>query len=123
MLQFVWVERLLAQGAPVAPPNPLGTTLPFFAMLFGIWYLLLIRPQRQKQKEHARMLKALKKHDDVVTSGGIHGTIMRLTDAEVILRVDEHAKLVVDRSAVQSVARKSLRVANEDPAPPEEHAS
>lgn len=75
--------------------------LPFLAIIV-IMYFLMIRPQMKKQKERQKMIDALQKGDNVVTTGGIHGKVMGFTDNDktVILRVDEKVKLNVDRSAV-----------------------
>jgi len=86
-----------AQGG--AAPNPITAFMPLILM-FGIFYFLLIRPQQKKQKEHAQMLSELKKNDDVVTSGGIHGTIVNVKDKTFMVRVDDNTKLEISKSAV-----------------------
>jgi preprotein translocase subunit YajC len=64
-------------------------------LIFVIFYFLLIRPQQKKQKEHQRLLGALKKGDHVVTSSGMFGTIHAVNDEKniVVLRVGEDVKL------------------------------
>jgi preprotein translocase subunit YajC len=81
--------------------NPLISFLPFI-LIIVIMYFLMIRPQAKKQKEKQKMLGALKKGDNVVTNGGIHGKVMGFTDEDktVILKVDDNVKLNVDRSAI-----------------------
>ena len=75
--------------------------LPFLAIIV-IMYFLMIRPQVKKQKERQKMIDALQKGDNVVTTGGIHGKVMGFTDNDktVILKVDDNVKINVDRSAV-----------------------
>ena len=75
--------------------------LPFLAIIV-IMYFLMIRPQVKKQKERQKMIDAIQKGDNVVTSGGIHGKVMGFTDNDktVILKVDDNVKLNVDRSAI-----------------------
>lgn len=68
--------------------------------VFIIFYLLIFRPQRQKEKEHLKMLGGLNKNDEVVTSGGIHGTIVNFKEKTLILRIDENVKIEVEKSAV-----------------------
>lgn len=65
--------------------------LGFFALLFVIMYLVLIRPQRKKQKEHELLLKSLKKGDKVVTSSGMFGVIFAIDEDKniVVLKVGE----------------------------------
>ncbi len=65
--------------------------LGFFALIFVVMYLLLIRPQRKKQKEHANLLKDLKKGDKIVTTGGMFGIIFAIDDERnlVVLKMGE----------------------------------
>ena len=65
-------------------------------------YFLMIRPQAKKQKEKQRMVEALKKGDNIVTNGGIHGKVMGFTDDNktVIVKVDDNVKLNIDKSAI-----------------------
>jgi len=67
----------------------------FFALLFLVMYLLLIRPQRKKQKEHDALIASLKKGDKVVTSGGMFGTIFAIDEERnrVVLKIGENVKL------------------------------
>ncbi|HID55651.1 TPA: preprotein translocase subunit YajC, partial [Candidatus Poribacteria bacterium] len=64
-------------------------------LIFLIFYLLIIRPQRIKEKKHQNMLRNLSKGDQVVTVGGLHGTIVGLSDEIVVLRVAENVKVEV----------------------------
>ncbi len=68
--------------------------------MFVVFYFLIIRPQQKKQKQHREMIKNLKKNDEVVTSGGVHGTIVNVKEKTFVLRVDENAKIEIDKSAV-----------------------
>jgi preprotein translocase subunit YajC len=79
------------------------TTLIPFALIIGIFYFLIIRPQNKKQKETQRMLEALKKGDKVVTIGGIHGVIQSVKEGSVIVRVDENTKMEFSRNAISNV--------------------
>lgn len=65
--------------------------LGFFGLIFLIMYLLLIRPQRKKQKEHEQLLNSLKKGDKVVTSSGMFGVVFAIDDKRniVILKTGE----------------------------------
>jgi preprotein translocase subunit YajC len=75
-------------------------------LIFGVFYFLLIRPQQQKQKEHTRMVSELKKNDEVITAGGIHGVVMNVKDASVVLKVDENVKIEVEKTHISQVAKK-----------------
>ncbi|CAM3776651.1 MULTISPECIES: preprotein translocase subunit YajC [Paenibacillus] len=77
----------------------LGLILPF-VLMFVIFYFLLIRPQQKKQKQRTAMLSALQKGDKVVTIGGLHGTIVEITDDIVVLKVNDVTKLTFDRNSI-----------------------
>ena len=85
-------------------PNPLAMLFPF-VMMFGIFYLLVFRPQAKVRKDHERMLKGIKKHDEVVTTGGIFGTVVNVKPETVTVRVDENVRLEVEKSAIARLAR------------------
>lgn len=74
-------------------------------LIFVIFYFLLIRPQKEKEKQHQKMLSNLSKNDDVVTTGGIHGTIVNVKDKSVVLRVDENVKIEVEKNCVAYVVK------------------
>ncbi|UNK19870.1 preprotein translocase subunit YajC [Paenibacillus sp. N3/727] len=86
-------------AAPTQGGGIVGLILPF-VLMFVIFYFLLIRPQQKKQKTRNAMLGALKKGDKVVTIGGLHGTIMEITDDVVVLKVNDVTKLTFDRSSI-----------------------
>ena len=66
-------------------------------------YFLLIRPQQKQKREREAMLAAVKKGDRVVTSSGLHGTVLNLNEHTVTLRVADQVKLEFDRSALGRV--------------------
>jgi preprotein translocase subunit YajC len=75
-------------------------------IIFAIFYFLLIRPQKAKEKAHQKMLHNLAKNDEVVTTGGIHGTVVNVKDKTVTLRVDENVKLEVEKSCISYFKNK-----------------
>jgi len=77
--------------------------LVFFVLIF---YFLLIRPQQKKQKEYKKMRESVKKNDEVVTSGGIHGTVIGIKDKTFILRVDNDVKIEVDKVSLGYIKKK-----------------
>ncbi len=77
-------------------------------MIFAIFYFLLIRPQKSKEKEHQKMLNSLAKNDEVVTTGGIHGTIVNVKDKTLVLRIDENVKMEIEKSSVGYVLSKGM---------------
>lgn len=83
-----------------AAANPILTLIIPFVIMFVVFYFLLIRPQKKKQQSRNNMLKALKKGDKIVTIGGLHGTIVELTDDTVVLRVNDVTKMTFERNAI-----------------------
>src|SRR5271165_1303454 len=76
-----------AQGAPAAGGEPGYMPLVFIALMFVVFYFMLIRPQAKKQKEHKSMIDALAKGDEVVTGGGLVGRIAEMSDQYITLQV------------------------------------
>ena len=96
----------MAQPAPASAPGLLDT-LPMLAFPILIFYLLLFRPQAKMRKQHEQMLKNIKKYDEVVTTGGIFGSVVNLKTDTVTLRVDENVRIEVERSAIARVVKSS----------------
>ncbi len=69
-------------------------------VMLVVFYFLLIRPQRKKAQEHEQMISKLKKGDEVVTIGGIYGTIKRIGEDFVVLEVDKNVRIKISRSAI-----------------------
>jgi len=85
--------------------SPIASLLPF-VLMFVILYLLILRPQMKKQKAQQKMIEELEKGDEVVTSGGIHGTILNLKDDIIVLKIADNVKIEVSRAAVSRVKGK-----------------
>lgn len=96
----------LAAAANASPYGSLVTYIPLILM-FLVLYFLLIRPQQKRTKTRNMMLANLKKNDKIVTIGGLHGTILEITDDIVVLRVNDATKMTFDRSAVNTVVTSS----------------
>lgn len=75
---------------------------------FLVMYFFMIRPQQKKQNEQKKFLSELKKGDQVVTIGGLHGKIHEIDELTMILEVDRGMRLKFDRSAVSMEATKKL---------------
>ena len=99
----------LAQAQPAAPSGmqQLMGLLPMI-LIFGAMYFLLIAPQRKKQKEHEKMLTTLKAGDEIVTTGGIYGTITSVKEDRFVVRVgDNNQKLEIGKGFVHALVKKS----------------
>lgn len=99
---FESTAGLLAQAGPGAPQGSgsfLVTMLPF-ALIFVIFYFLLILPARRRQKKHQEMLDNLKSGDKVITNGGLYGTVVAIDGGKIVLRVADQVKLEFARASV-----------------------
>ena len=72
-------------------------------LIFAIFYMLVFRPQKKEQKEKLKMRETLKKNDQVVTVGGIHGTVVLTKEKTVMIRVDDNVKIEFDKEAIATV--------------------
>ena len=87
-------------------PSPIiGFVFPLVVVM-AIFYFILIRPQLRKQKQHQAMLGGLQKGDKVITTGGLHGTIVGIKEDVVVLKVADTTKLEVSKSAIAGVKSK-----------------
>jgi len=71
-------------------------------LIFIVFYFLLIRPQQKKAKEHQSFLSTLKKGDEIVTNGGIHGRITGITDSVLTLEIAEGVRVKVNRASIMT---------------------
>jgi len=88
----------------------MGTFI-MLAAFIGIFYFLLIRPQRQQQKRHEQMVKELRRGDEVATLGGIVGRIVHIKEDLITIKTGEDTRLVIERD---KVARKLAAAAEEE---------
>lgn len=99
----------LAQAQPAAPSggsSMLMQMLPL-VLMFGAMYFLLIAPQRKKQKEHEKMLGALKAGDEIVTTGGIYGTITSVKEDRFVVRIGaDNQKIELGKGFVHALVKK-----------------
>jgi preprotein translocase subunit YajC len=101
------ISQAYAQAA--APAQSAGadlmSLLPLIA-IFTVFYLLLIRPQTKRAKEQKLMIEALQKGDEVVTTGGQLGRVVRVSGSYVILQIAENVQVPTLKSAVQTLLPK-----------------
>ncbi|MBF0469527.1 MAG: preprotein translocase subunit YajC [Desulfamplus sp.] len=104
------ISTAYAMGQAGASGAPAGGGLTAFVpliLMFVIFYFLLIRPQQKKAKEHQNMVNNLKKGDRIITSGGVHGTIISLGDTTVSLEIAENVKIKINRGNVAALNQKA----------------
>ncbi len=99
-----FISNAMAAGES---PQGGGLQLIFMvALFFGIMYFMIIRPQAKKAKEHTALLDALSKGDEIVTSGGILGKIVKLGDNFVEIKISDSTTMKIQRHAIGSVMPK-----------------
>jgi preprotein translocase subunit YajC len=103
----VFISTAIAQttGAAAQEPNGLLSMLPLLAV-FAVMYFIMIRPQMKRQKETKAMIEALAKGDEVVTTGGVLGTITKVGESFLSVEVAKGVELQVQRGAIAQVLPK-----------------
>jgi len=89
-------------------PNPQTGLFGIIPLVFFVLmlYFFIFRPQQREQKRHRGLIDSLKKNDEVVTFGGIHGTVIQVKEKTFIIRVDDNVKIEVDKSAISYVVKE-----------------
>ncbi len=109
MKTFFLVMTMFA-GAPVwaepakAAPGGMTMLIPWIAIL-GIFYFLLIRPQQKERQKHQTMLDALKRGDQVLTQGGLYGTVQAIKGKVVELKISDDVKVQINRGYIAQVVQ------------------
>lgn len=77
-----------------------GSLIILLAVFGGIFYFLLIRPQRKKQKQHEDLVKSLEKGDEIITAGGIHGSVTKVLKENLIIKIEDGTLMKVQQDSV-----------------------
>jgi len=101
---FHWGMILAQASQQQGSGNFFASLLPILLIVL-VMYLLLIRPQAKRQKDHRRMLSALKAGDEIVTAGGLHGTIAGIREKQhtLLVRIADNVKVEIDLGSVARV--------------------
>ena len=105
----MFVTPAFAQATGAAPSGAaaIGSLMPII-LIFIIFYFLLIRPQQKKMKEHRAMVEALRRGDEVITSGGIIGKVSKVQeDGRVEVEIAEGVKVKVVKHTISQVLNKT----------------
>lgn len=94
--------------ATTAAADPTGgfSSIIMMVLMFVVLYFLMIRPQQKRAKEHKALLEALAKGDEVVTQGGLAGTVVELRDSFVKISIASNVEVMVQRSSIGAVLPK-----------------
>lgn len=105
----MFVTPAFAQATGTAPSGAaaIGSLMPII-LIFIIFYFLLIRPQQKKMKEHRAMVEALRRGDEVITSGGIIGKVSKVQeDGRVEVEIADGVKVKVVKHTISQVLNKT----------------
>ena len=97
-------------GAPGGPGGAGGGMAAFqqiipLVFMFAIFYFLLIRPQQKKAKEHKALLEAMKKGDNVITAGGVHGKVTAVENEMVTLEIANNVNIKITKSYIAAIKK------------------
>ena len=90
------------EGSPV-------TSIVFLVLIFGVFWLFMIRPQMKKQKDQQKFREAIGKGDKIITIGGVHGKIIEVQDTTFIIEVEGNNRLKIEKSAVSMESSQVLQ--------------
>jgi len=88
------------EGTSIAP------MIIFLVLIFGMFYLLMIRPQRKRQKEHQELMQELKRGDRIITAGGIYGVIESVSEDSVVIKIESGMTIRVGRGSIAGKREK-----------------
>lgn len=101
------IARIILMMQPSGQGGDAGqsliSTMLMFALIIGIFYFMILRPQQKRAKERQKLLEALKKGDKVITSSGMFGTIAGLDEKTALVQVADNIKIKFERTAIASV--------------------
>ena len=115
MMMFSAFFLTAQQAAPGAraPQGSMLTALVPFILVFAIFYLLIILPQRKKQKKHQMMVENLKPGDRIITTGGIYGTIMGVQKDRIEVKIAANTKIDITKGAIGVILGRGEQTAPE----------
>ena len=82
-------------------------------LIFVIFYVLMIRPQQKRAREHSQAIAAIKKGDEVITGGGIRGKVTKVTDDEAEVEIAQGVRVRVVKGTLSQVLTKNAKPAND----------
>lgn len=102
------MDILLAMAPPQGGEGGGGSmisTIIMFGAIFAIFYFMIIRPQQKRAKEREKLLSNIEKGDKIITSGGVHATIVGIEEKTVLIEIAPNVKIKLERSAIGSVVK------------------
>ena len=109
----IFLHSLAAAGANPNSATSILVGIAPWLLIFVIFYVLMIRPQQQRVKQHQAAIAAIKKGDEVITGGGIRGKVTKVTDDEAEIEIAQGVKVRVVKGTLSQVLTKSSKPAND----------
>ncbi|MFC2013278.1 preprotein translocase subunit YajC [Chloroflexota bacterium] len=106
LIALVTIGGCVPGGEPAEGGSSTIYMIGFLVLIFALFYFVMIRPQRKKQKEHQQMTQELKRGDKVMTIGGIYGQIESISEDSVVIKVESGTTIRMARTAVAGVKGK-----------------
>lgn len=104
---------LLMTAASASDPSAILIGILPWLLIFVIFYMLMIRPQQKRMKEHAATIAAVKKGDEVITGGGIRGRVTKVMDDDVEVEIGQNVKVRIVKATLSQVVTKPGKPAND----------
>lgn len=103
VLLFLFAAPAWAEGAQ---PGGIPMDLIFIVIMMVVFYFFLIRPQTKRAKEHRELVGGLEKGDEVITSGGILGKVVKVSDDYAVIELDNNFQIKIQKNSVQATLPK-----------------
>ena len=102
----LFISDAIAASSSAAAPQDSMFSFVMIIAIFVLFYFMLIRPQNKRAKEHRELLNSLQKGDEIVTSGGVLGKIVTISENYIKVSIAEGVEINVQRGSVSSVLPK-----------------
>ena len=109
----IFLQTLAAAGANPNSGSALLLGIAPWLLIFVIFYVLMIRPQQKRVRDHQAAIAAIKKGDEVITGGGIRGKVTKVTDDEAEVEISQGVRVRVVKGTLSQVLTKSTKPAND----------
>ena len=106
------IPLLMAAASPNSASAILVGILPWL-LIFVIFYMLMIRPQQKRMKEHQATIAAVNKGDEVITGGGIRGRVTKVMDDDVEVEIGQNVRVRIVKATLSNVVTKTAKPAND----------
>ncbi len=106
LMTFLAMSPAPREGEAAGGQGAMMMNFLFIGMMVLVFYLLIWRPNAQRQKKHKTMLNAVQKGDRIVTNGGLYATVLNVKDDRLVCTISDGVKVEIARSAISGVVEK-----------------